>query len=102
MESITAIVAAGAAFGLSFFIGRSVASTKLVLALMAAACGVAFSVLFFIVTVSVGAVMPDLFEGWELGIHFIVLLLVVPAGCATVALLEQRHLERVEAQRLPF
>ena len=36
MESITAIVAAGAAFGLSFFIGRSVVSTKLVLAIMAA------------------------------------------------------------------
>ena len=102
MESITAIVAAGAAFGLSFFIGRTMVSTKLMVALMGAACGLAFSILFFIVTVSVGALMPDLFEGWALGVHFIVLLLVVPAGSAAVALLEQRHLERVEAQRLPF
>ena len=102
MESITAIVAAGAAFALSFYIGRSMASTKPVLALMGAACGVAFSVVFFIATVSVGALVPGVFEGWDLGVHFIVLLAVVPAGCAIVALLEQRHLERVESQRLPF
>ncbi len=102
MESITAIVAAGAAFGLSFLIGRTMVSTKLVVALIGAACGLAFSILFFIATVSVGAMMPDLFDGWTLGIHFIVLLAIVPAGSAAVALLEQRHLERVEAQRLPF
>ncbi len=102
MESITAIVAAGAAFALSFYIGRSIATTKLVLALMGFGCGVAFSVLFFIVTVSVGALMPGLFEPWELGIHFIALLALVPAGCGAVALLEQRHLENVESQRLPF
>ena len=102
MESITALVAAGAAFTLSFFIGRSVASTRVIVGLMAAACGAAFSVLFFIVTVSVGALMPDLFDGWVLGTHFIVLLAVVPAVSALVALLEHRHLERVEAQRLPF
>ena len=44
MESITAIVAAGAAFGLSFLIGRTMVSTKLVVALMGAACGLAFSI----------------------------------------------------------
>jgi uncharacterized membrane protein len=102
MESITAIVAAGAALGLSFFIGRSMVATKPVIALMGAACGAAFSILFFIVTVSVGAVMPGMFEGWELGVHFIALIAIVPAACAGLALLEQRHLERVEAQRLPF
>ena len=102
MESITAIVAAGAAFALSFLIGRMVASSKMVVGLMAAACGAAFSVLFFIITVTVGAVMPDLFDGWVLGIHFIVLLAVVPVVSAAIALLEHRHLERIEAQRLPF
>ena len=102
MESMTAIVAAGVAFALSFYIGRSMAATKLVLALMGAGCGVAFSVLFFVATVAIGPLMPDLFEPWELGIHFIALLAFVPAGCAAVAMLEQTHIERVESRRLPF
>jgi hypothetical protein len=43
-----------------------------------------------------------MFDGWMLGVHFIVLLVVVPLGCAGIALLEHRHLEKVEARRLPF
>ena len=38
MESITAIVAAGVAFALSYYIGRSMASTTLVAAMMGGAC----------------------------------------------------------------
>jgi hypothetical protein len=49
-----------------------------------------------------GAVLPGMFDGWTLGIHFIVLVLVVPLSCAGIALLEHRHLEKVEARRLPF
>ena len=39
MESITAIVAAGVAFALSYFIGRAMASTTLAAALMGGICG---------------------------------------------------------------
>jgi hypothetical protein len=102
MESITAIVAAGVAFALSYYIGRAMASTTLVAAMMGGICGLAFAVLFFITTVAIGAVVPDMFDGWTLGIHFIVLLAVVPLGSAVIAVLEHRHLEKVEARRLPF
>lgn len=49
-----------------------------------------------------GAIVPGLFEGWALGIHFIALLIVAPLGSAGIAVLEHRHLEKVEARRLPF
>ena len=102
MESITAIVAAGVAFALSYYIGRAVASTTLMAAIMGGICGLAFAVLFFISTVAIGTVVPGMFDGWMLGVHFIVLMAVVPLSSAGVAVLEHRHLERVEARRLPF
>jgi hypothetical protein len=102
MESITAIVAAGVAFALSYYIGRAVASTTLTAAIMGGVCGLAFAILFFISTVAIGTAVPGMFDGWRLGVHFIVLLAAVPLGCAAVAALEHRHLEKVEARRLPF
>jgi hypothetical protein len=102
MESITAIVAAGVAFALSYYIGRSMASTTLVAAMMGAVCGLAFAVLFFVTTVALGAVLPGVFDGWMLGIHFIVLAIAAPLGSAGIAILEHRHLEKVESRRLPF
>ncbi len=102
MESITAIVAAGAAFALSYYIGRSMASTTLVAALMGGACGLAFAVLFFVLTVAIGVAVPGLFDGWTLGVHFIILLAAVPLASAGIAVLEHRHFEKVEARRLPF
>jgi hypothetical protein len=47
-------------------------------------------------------VVPNMFDGWMLGVHFIVLLVVMPLGSAGIAVLEHRHLEKVEARRLPF
>jgi hypothetical protein len=102
MESITAIVAAGVAFALSYYIGRAVAATTLMAAVMGGVCGLAFAVLFFISTVAIGTVVPGMFDGWMLGVHFIVLLAAVPLGSAGIAALEHRHLEKVEARRLPF
>ena len=61
-----------------------------------------FAVLFFVSTVVIGAVVQGMFDPWMLGVHFIVLLVVVPLGSAGVAVLEHRHLEKVEARRLPF
>jgi hypothetical protein len=102
METITAVVACGLAFTLSYFIGRMMASSTLVAAMMGGVCGLAFAVLFFVATVAIGAVLPGIFDGWTLGVHFIVLLFVLPLGSAGVAVLEHRHLEKVEARRLPF
>ena len=102
MESITALVACGVAFALIYYIGRFTASTTLAAAVMGAVCGLAFAVLFFITTVALGVIVPGLFEGWTLGIHFIALLIVAPLGSAGIAVLEHRHLEKVEARRLPF
>lgn len=102
MESITATVAAGVAFALSYYIGRAVASTTLMAAIAGGVCGLAFAVLFFVSTVGIGTVVPGMFDGWMLGVHFIVLLVVVPLGSAGIAALEHRHLEKVEARRLPF
>ena len=102
MESITALVACGLAFALSFYIGRTMTSSTLVAAMMGGVCGLAFAVLFFVATVALGAVLPGMFDGWTLGIHFILLLIVSPLGSAGVAVLEHRHLEKVEGRRLPF
>src|SRR5438128_408604 len=100
MESITALVACGVAFALSYYIGRFTASTTAAAAAMGAVCGVAFAVLFFITSVLLGVVVPGMFDGWMLGIHFIALLIVAPLGSAGIAVLELRHLEKVEARRL--
>ncbi|MBM3650712.1 MAG: hypothetical protein FJX11_23295 [Alphaproteobacteria bacterium] len=102
MESVTALVACGAAFALSYYIGHSMASTAMVAAMMGAVCGLAFVILFFISTVTLGALVPDMFDGWTLGVHFIVLLAIVPLGGAGIAVLEHRHLRKIEARRLPF
>jgi len=69
---------------------------------MGGVCGLAFAVLFFVTTVALGSVFPGIFDGWTLGVHFIVLLAAVPLGSAGIAALEHRHLEKVEARRLPF
>jgi hypothetical protein len=102
MESITAVVACGLAFALSYYIGRTMASSTLVAAMMGGVCGLAFAVMFFVMTVALGAILPGIFDGWLLGVHFIVLLIVMPLGSAGIAILEHRHLEKVEARRLPF
>jgi len=102
MESMTAIVAAGVAFALSYYIGRAQASTTLAATIMGGICGLAFAVLFFVTTVAIGVLVPGMFDGWRLGVHFIVLLIAVPLGSAAIAGLEHRHLERVESRRLPF
>ena len=102
MESITALVACGLAFALSYYIGRTMASSTPVAAMMGGVCGLAFAVMFFVMTVALGAILPGIFDGWLLGVHFIVLLIVMPLGSAGIAILEHRHLEKVEARRLPF
>ena len=103
METATALVAAGAAFGLSHLIGRSLTASFLLVALGGLLAGVGFAVLFFISTVTVGhLLMPNLFEPWLLGVHFIALIAVAPLGGAVIAALTHWHVERLDAARLPF
>lgn len=102
METVTALVAAGAAFGLSYMIGRSLTASLLLVMLGGLLAGASFAVLFFVSTVVVGHMTPGLFEPWLLGVHFIALIVVAPLGGAVIAALTHRHVERVDAARLPF
>jgi hypothetical protein len=102
METVTALVAAGAAFGLSYLIGRSLTASFLLVTLGGLLAGFGFAILFFVSTVTVGHFMPHLFEPWLLGVHFIALIAVAPAGGAVIAALTHRHVEFVDAARLPF
>jgi hypothetical protein len=102
METVTALVAAGAAFAASYLIGRSLTTSLLLVMLGGLLAGASFAVLFFVSTVTVGHMMPGLFEPWLLGVHFIALAIVVPLGGAAIAALTHRHVERVDASRLPF
>jgi len=102
METVTALVAAGAAFGLSYLIGRSLTASFLLVALGGLLSGAGFAILFFVSTVTVGHFVPQLFEPWLLGVHFIALMVVAPLGGAVIAALTHRHIERVDAARLPF
>jgi len=102
METATALVAAGAAFALSYLIGRSLTASLLLVALGGLLAGAAFAALFFVSTVTVGHLTPGLFEPWLLGVHFIALTIAAPLGGAAIAALTHRHVERVDAARLPF
>ena len=102
METVTALVAAGAAFGLSYLIGRSLTASFLLVALGGLLSGFGFAVLFFVSTVTVGHFMPQMFEPWLLGVHFIALIAVAPLGGAVIAALTHRHVEHLDATRLPF
>jgi hypothetical protein len=102
MESITALVACAAAFSLSYYIGYHMATNTTVAAMMGGASGLVFAVMFFIMTVGIGMMVPDTFDPRQLGIHFLILLPLTPIGSAIVAVFGHRHLERLEARRLPF
>lgn len=102
MESITALVACAAAFSLSYYIGYHIATNTTVAAMMGAASGLVFAAMFFVMTVAIGMLVPNTFDPRQLGIHFIVLLPLTPIGSAIVATFAHRHLERLEARRLPF
>ena len=58
---------------------------------LGAACGVAFAVLFFVMTVAVEGTLPGTFNARSLGVHLLILLAVAPLGAAAVAVLGQRY-----------
>jgi hypothetical protein len=102
METVPALVAAGAAFGLSYLIGRSLTPSTLLVSLGGLVSGLGFAILFFVAAVTVGHFVPGLLEPWAIGVHFILLATIAPLGGALIAVLTHWHVERVDAARLPF
>jgi hypothetical protein len=102
VETTTALVAAGAAFGLSYMIGRSITLSMLLVSLGGLVSGLAFAILFFVAAVTVGHFIPGLLEPWMIGVHFIALAAIAPLGGAAIAALTHWRVERADAARLPF
>ncbi|MBX9946835.1 MAG: hypothetical protein K2Y40_22355 [Reyranella sp.] len=91
MESITALVAGVAALAFSYYVGQHLSVSTIVASVLGAATGVGFALLYFIATVAVGGAFPGTFVAWSVGIHFIVLLALVPLVAAVIAAIAQRQ-----------
>jgi hypothetical protein len=91
MESITALVAGGAAFALSYYLGSGRAPSLLMALLLGVASGIGFAVIFFVMTVAVTVALPGTFDARSLGMHLILLLAVAPLGAAAVAAFARYH-----------
>jgi hypothetical protein len=90
METITALVACGAAFALAYYFGYGRAQTTFIAAILGAVCGIGFAVVFFALTLAVAILLPDTFDARTLGIHFTRLLVLAPIGAAAIAALAHR------------
>lgn len=91
METITAVVACGVAFTLSFYLGYDRAPSVWVAVLLGAASGLGFAVAFFAMTVGTTIILPGTFDARTLGLHFLALLAVAPLGAGLIAVLAHRH-----------
>lgn len=91
MESITAFVACGAAFALSYYFGFGRAYSTSFAAVLGAMSGVGFAIAFFAATVTVAVLLPGTFDGRTLGIYFVRLLVLAPIGAAAIAALAHRY-----------
>lgn len=90
METITALVACGAAFALSYYLGHARAPTTLIATMLGVVSGIGFAVAFFILTLVVTILLPDTFDARTLGIHFTRLLVLAPIGAAAIAAFAHR------------
>lgn len=90
MESITALVACGAAFALSYYFGYGRAPTTFIAAVLGAVSGIGFAVVFFALTLAVTIVLPGTFDGRTLGVYFVRLLVLAPIGAAVIAAFAHR------------
>jgi len=91
VESITAYVACGAAFVLSYYFGFGRAYSTPFAAILGAMSGVGFAMAFFSATVTVAVLLPGTFDGRTLGIYFVRLLVLAPIGAAAIAALAHRY-----------
>ncbi|MSP74515.1 MAG: hypothetical protein EXR12_00120 [Rhodospirillaceae bacterium] len=90
METITALVACGAAFALSYYFGYGRAPTTFIAAVLGAISGIGFAIVFFALTLAVTILLPDTFDARTLGIHFARLLVLAPIGAAVIAAFSHR------------
>ena len=90
MESITALVACGAAFALSYYFGYGRAPTMFIAAILGAVSGIGFAVAFFALTLAVTILLPDTFDARTLGFYFVRLLVLAPIGAAAIAVFAHR------------
>jgi hypothetical protein len=102
MEAISALLAIFAAFVGGHFVGRAITVSPVLVAGGGLLVGVGAVVLFFLVTMTAGHLLPDLFEPWTLGVYLIFVGIVAPLGGALVAAVTHRRLVRADASRLPF
>lgn len=102
METICALLAILTAFIGGHLIGRSLTASPLLVMGGGLAVGVAAVVLFFMTTMTIGHMLPDIFEPWTLGVYLIFVGIVAPLGGALIALVTHRRLVRADAARLPF
>ena len=91
MESITALVACGAAFALSFYLGYGRAPSLLAAAMLGAVSGIGFAVIFFAMTIAVAGTLPGIFDARTLGQHLILLGMAAPLGAAAVPMFAHRY-----------
>lgn len=91
MESITAFVACGAAFALSYYFGFDRAYSTLGAAVLGAVSGIGFAAAFFMMTLAIAIVLPGTFDGRTLGVYFVRLLVLAPLGAAAIGALAHRH-----------
>jgi hypothetical protein len=91
METLTAAVACGVAFALSFHLGYGRAASIWGAATWGAVTGLGIAVAFFAMTVATTIILPGTFDGRALGLHFLALLVVAPLGAAVVAILARRY-----------
>lgn len=91
METITAFVACGAAFTLSYYLGHARAPTTFIAAMLGAVGGIGFAVAFFALTLAVTILLPGTFDGRTLGVYFVRLLVLAPIGAAAIAAFAHRH-----------
>ena len=88
MESIGAAICVVVVFGLSFAAGYAWAPARPWAVALGAIIGSFIAVVYMLVGVAAGTLMPKLLEGRSLGVHFMILLVALPtigAVCAEIA-----------------
>jgi putative exporter of polyketide antibiotics len=102
METVCALLAILSAFVGGYLAGRSITLSPLLVTGGGLLVGIGAVLLFFIVTMTIGHLVPEALEPWLVGIHLIFVGIVAPLGGALVAFVTHRRLVRADAARLPF
>ncbi len=102
METFCALLAIVVAFIGGHLVGRSITASPLLVTGGGLLVGIGAVLLFFMVTMTIGHLLPGMLEPWLVGVHLIFVGIVAPLGGALVAAVTHRRLVRADAARLPF